>query len=477
MTVPRWAGAPLQPGSAVLGQSGAHAFIHAPRPYRAWLAFLALVVLFAFMGPYSLHPAAAEEGSAAGLATSSAKAAEVVQEGSPLRRVAVVLLAGFAAVTLSGARRRRGFDRRVTGVQPGSAQLAAGAVPARHSLLPWLLAAYVGLAGTSMLWADDPGLTARRAVVFLAIAFAAYAVAQAWSLRDLVYFTIFANLTSLVLGIVGAIVRGGFTPFAPGWRFVGFANPNLHGIEAACLAIAAAVGLRMTGRRAPYMTLLAFALAMAVMSKSRTALAALVVAGAVTLAVSVRRARLATVAVVVVSLAFAVVVFAPDVIGGAHQALLLGRSAAAEDPTTLSGRTMLWQDLLDFVSDRPWLGYGFDSFWTPVHIDIVSLRRGWVITQAHSGYIESLLNVGWLGLIILVLMLVGALRSAIVRFRRTRTAVTLFAVAMLVWYMVNMFAEAVPESHVSTFVVMVILVHFALRGAAPDDEPAFARAG
>jgi hypothetical protein len=47
--------------------------------------------------------------------------------------------------------------------------------------------------------------------------------------------------------------------------------------------------------------------------------------------------------------------------------------------------------------------------------------------------------------------------------------VALFAVAMLMWYVVNTLPEALPESHVSTFIIMLLLAHFGLRSAAPDD--------
>lgn len=461
MTAPQWA-AP-QPWA-----------VPAPR-FRPWLLYPVFFVFFVLMGQYAIHPPAAEgSGNGGGLQTGAAVAASNVEEGSPVRRLGAILLAAAAALTWSAARKRRAAAAgrgRHGPAQTAAVPHATTAAPAHSGLLTLLLTAYVGLAAVSWLWADDPPLTARRAVVFLIVAFAAYAVAQAWSLRDLIYFTIFANATSLILGIGGALARGDFAPFAPGYRFVGFANPNLHGIECACLAIATAAALRFGDRRRRglLLSLLAFALVMIVLTKSRTALVALGAAGLVGLAVSVKRSRLVTVGVAIAALVFAIVVFAPDVVTSVHQMALLGRSAAAEDPSTLSGRTLLWSDLIDWAADRPFLGYGFDSFWTPTHINIESLRRGWVITQAHSGYIETLLDIGWVGLGVLVLILLFGLRAAIKRFHSTHSAVALFGVALLVWYAVNLSAEAIPQSHFNTFVVMAALAHFALRGAAPDD--------
>jgi len=465
VTAPKWAGVGLAPPST-LGQSGAHPWMTRPITVRPWLVYPVLIVLFALMGPYSLHPTSADAGTdrGGGVAAASAVTAEGVSTGSPLRRFSILALAVVAALCLSMARRSRAFNVHEARLRDG----AAAALPPR-GILPWLLLLYVGLAGGSFFWAVDPGITGKRAIVFLIIAFAAFAFSQAWTLRDLLYFSLFANATSLILGLFGSIARGQFHPLAPGWRFVGFANPNLHGIEAACLIIACAAAIRLGGRRVPLQALMLFGVAILLLSRSRTAVASLILAGAFCGALAIRRNRLIAAAVVLAAVAFAAVVFAPDVLSGAHHAVLLGRSADAEDPSTLSGRTLLWADLLDFAADHPWLGYGFDSFWTPDHIATISVRRGWVITQAHSGYLEALLSTGIVGLTILTVTLFTGLRAAVRRYRATHTTVALFAVAMFTWYVTNMIPEALPESLVSTFVIMILLAHFAIRSAAPDD--------
>lgn len=493
MTGVKWAvesGAGTQ-RPVVLGQSSRPTVRPSTATARAWLAYPILVVLFAFMGPYALHPSAAT-GDDAAVGASAAAAASGVEEGTHTRQAAVILLAGFAALTLSAARRRRrlaastpagptsGPYNAIANGNAGSLSAAtvrllrstgrAVATPGSVVLL-LLLTAYVGLASVSVTWAADPVLAAKRAVVFLVLAFTGYALAQSWSLRDVVFFSIFANGASLILGIFGALARGDFTPLAGDYRFVGFGNPNLHGIEAACLIIAVAVALCITReRRLLLMALLVFGVGMLLLTKSRTALLAVILAGVVAGVFVLRRSRLALLVVAAAALVFSVVVFAPETVTRAQNAALLGRSAQSDNPATLSGRTLLWEDLLYFASARPYLGYGFDSFWSPAHIAEISLRRGWVITQSHSGYIEALLNVGWVGGSLLVLVLVGGLATAIRRYRRVRTPLAMFAVAMLVWYMTNMLAEAIPEAHFSTLLVMIILAHLALRTAAPDDR-------
>ena len=48
----------------------------------------------------------------------------------------------------------------------------------------------------------------------------------------------------------------------------------------------------------------------------------------------------------------------------------------------------------------------------------------------------------------------------------TRSPLALYALAMFVWYVATLIPEAVDLSHVSTFIVMILLAHFALRTAA-----------
>lgn len=63
---------------------------------------------------------------------------------------------------------------------------------------------------------------------------------------------------------------------------------------------------------------------------------------------------------------------------------------------TLTGRTELWEVVLK-MQRHPILGFGFESFWLGDRLS--ALQDMWFFkpTQAHSGYIELYLNLGWIG--------------------------------------------------------------------------------
>jgi exopolysaccharide production protein ExoQ len=77
---------------------------------------------------------------------------------------------------------------------------------------------------------------------------------------------------------------------------------------------------------------------------------------------------------------------------------------------TLTGRTDLWTDILA-VANRPIFGAGYMSFWTPSMMAYFkSIRReSWGPQQAHNGYLETYIQLGWVGVILLVLLIVHGL--------------------------------------------------------------------
>jgi O-antigen ligase len=51
------------------------------------------------------------------------------------------------------------------------------------------------------------------------------------------------------------------------------------------------------------------------------------------------------------------------------------------------------------IEKRPWLGYGYQSFWRPGQREAEAIWQvvGWIPPNAHNGFLELLLIFGWLG--------------------------------------------------------------------------------
>jgi exopolysaccharide production protein ExoQ len=78
-------------------------------------------------------------------------------------------------------------------------------------------------------------------------------------------------------------------------------------------------------------------------------------------------------------------------------------SATGRD-ASFTGRTSLWSALITIGSQSPLVGAGYSSFWLG-HIDSLAQQFAFRPTQAHNGYLEVFLNLGIIGLILLIIVL------------------------------------------------------------------------
>ena len=99
-------------------------------------------------------------------------------------------------------------------------------------------------------------------------------------------------------------------------------------------------------------------------------------------------------------------------VGGGAALQSLGRNP------TLTGRTEIWATVLTF-SGNPLFGTGFDSFWLGTRLERIwasgSMLYG--INEAHNGYLETYLNLGWIGVTLLAVFIVTGYRNVMVALR------------------------------------------------------------
>jgi exopolysaccharide production protein ExoQ len=107
-------------------------------------------------------------------------------------------------------------------------------------------------------------------------------------------------------------------------------------------------------------------------------------------------------------------------------------SIVGRDPT-LTGRTDVWRLVLG-MQGNPLFGTGFESFWLGARLKKMWSIYWWHPNEAHDGYLEIFLNLGWVGLILFALMVVTEYRRIISAIRKRQDAATIrlayFAVAL-----------------------------------------------
>ena len=83
---------------------------------------------------------------------------------------------------------------------------------------------------------------------------------------------------------------------------------------------------------------------------------------------------------------------------------MLGRN------TTLTDRTEVWADVLA-LAKNPLFGAGFESFWLGERLERMWAKWWWQPTQAHNGYIETYLNLGGVGVLLLIVLAVATFKK------------------------------------------------------------------
>jgi exopolysaccharide production protein ExoQ len=131
------------------------------------------------------------------------------------------------------------------------------------------------------------------------------------------------------------------------------------------------------------------------------------------------------------------------VLSVAFSALFLGiGSGLVEDlgrESTLTGRTAIWQSALGLVRN-PLFGTGFESFWIGPRLRQVEIDINQGVNQAHDGYIEIFLNLGWVGIALLGGLIVTGYRR-IVPAVRQRTQLGSLRLAFLIVALAYNFTE------------------------------------
>ena len=85
--------------------------------------------------------------------------------------------------------------------------------------------------------------------------------------------------------------------------------------------------------------------------------------------------------------------------------------------TSLTGRTAIWKAVLS-LGTNPFVGTGFESFWLGSRLENVWSLTFKGVQEAHNGYLELYLNLGWIGLILLGWMVVTGYGKSMAAFRQ-----------------------------------------------------------
>jgi exopolysaccharide production protein ExoQ len=284
----------------------------------------------------------------------------------------------------------------------------------------------LGLVVLTSLWSQDPIVSIKQAAWLCISVLFVYWVKIRLSARQQMEVLMIVGAVAGVLSIAVVFLLPSYGLDAlhdKAWQGVFFSKNHMGRIflflltPALCLKPRSSVGSWV---RSAYVVLMLFLIGM---SQSRSAwlftALYLLFAAAMKLSSWVSRREVyrfvLLAAVIVIGVGVLIAVNADAILS------LLGRDVS------LTGRTTIWNILMISVHKRPLLGYGYQAFWsggTSEGMNAVIAEHGMMHffgAYAHSGYLSVLLEEGFIGLVLTVLLLCQGIRDALVCLRDSQT--------------------------------------------------------
>jgi exopolysaccharide production protein ExoQ len=155
--------------------------------------------------------------------------------------------------------------------------------------------------------------------------------------------------------------------------------------------------------------------------------------------------------------------------------------AAFGKNTTLTGRTYLWSQGLAAAAKAPFFGIGYQAYWVPGFPDAERLWEEFYITTRsgfhfHNTYIETLVELGAAGVLLLIIVLIRTSAEFLMRFLGNREDATArIMLGLLAMLLLRSFVEVdvIAPYAIGSF----LLYYSAALLAAPQSRQATERTG
>jgi O-antigen ligase len=111
---------------------------------------------------------------------------------------------------------------------------------------------------------------------------------------------------------------------------------------------------------------------------------------------------------------------------------------------TLTGRTQIWALSALAIVKQPLLGYGYSAFWrVDKESTTLSAMMHWDIPHSHSGYVDMILELGFIGLVLLLFVFVKTFITSVRRYRTTRNMEYVWPMVLICYLMTYSVLESV----------------------------------
>ena len=310
----------------------------------------------------------------------------------------------------------------------------------------------------SVLWSLDPRLTLTQGTAYFFVVIGAIGLVETLDSDELI------DLIALICGLaaVASVVQSLIFPEPWVGDFRGiFSQKNVLGEVMAGGVLTGLHGARIRGgRRFRNICIITLCTIVGFMSKSTTSILAIALFFWLDI---LGRIYLRGGSFRIISICSAIV---PIVIFVMYSDLIF--ELFGKD-TTFTGRTLFWPYIIDNISEKPLLGWGFSSFWSPVNpiaLQITYAIRGdnndiFIIANAHNALLELLLDSGFLGTSVFIFLWLRNFIMAVKCLNGSAGQIGLSSVLVLTGILLTGVTEAVLVSPGQIWTSLFFIMGFA----------------
>ncbi|BAU14188.1 O-antigen polymerase [Leptolyngbya sp. NIES-3755] len=293
-------------------------------------------------------------------------------------------------------------------------------VVAKRKML-WVV---VGIAIASVVWSEVPDLTFRRGNLLLFSTLLSLYFAMRFPLRQQLHML---AQTFGILAVSNFLFTLAFPSqginrmaHAGAWMGITLHKNGLAGLMVLSAVIFFSIVIDKRERTLATFGGLAISVLLVILSTSRTGLSVMILLMVLTYAFQLLRSK-STFALPAFLAGFLTIGATIVLVVDNYERILtsMGRDA------TLTGRTTIWEVALERWTERPWFGYGYQSFWIPDQGNSLEVlyRMSWQPAHGHNGFLDLLVELGAVGFVAFAISLLIAFKRAIAWYKLNPNAI------------------------------------------------------
>jgi len=142
--------------------------------------------------------------------------------------------------------------------------------------------------------------------------------------------------------------------------------------------------------------------------------------------------------------------------------------------TNLTGRIPMWTYLFNtYINERPLLGYGFNAFWyVKSHQEATQLAAGYPdpIIIADNGFIDILVNTGYIGLILFLIFYLGMWVISVKYASQAKDLFGFFPIILMTYTFLANISWSLLFENEGFFMLIMICILFSISRSTPPNR-------